>query len=54
MEYTAPADGADDGPVRGRRLSLPVQLIVQPALRVRTALHIIRRPQLIFVGVSHD
>ncbi len=35
VEYTAAADDANGGPVRGRHLSLPVQLIVQPAIRVR-------------------
>ncbi len=35
VEYTATADDVNGGPVRGRHLSLPVQLIVQPAIRVR-------------------
>ena len=36
VEYTATGDDVDGTPVRGRHLSLPVQLIVQPAIRVRT------------------
>jgi hypothetical protein len=36
VEYSAARPGSGDGgPVCGRRLSLPVQLFVQPALRVR-------------------
>ena len=49
VEYSATADSGDGGPARGRQLSLPVQLFVQPAVRVRfdPALHAVIRTCLI-------